>query len=77
MSGKTVTVKVKYSDFTQATRSKTLGAPVAGASEMLEVAVSLLASVHPFKRGVRLLGVTLSSLNGNEEEARPQLELSF
>ncbi|KQW82180.1 DNA polymerase IV [Ensifer sp. Root127] len=77
ISGKTVTVKVKYSDFTQATRSKTLGAPVAGASEMLEVAVSLLASVHPFKRGVRLLGVTLSSLNGNEEEARAQLELSF
>ena len=77
ISGKTVTVKVKYSDFTQATRSRTLGTPVAGASEILEVAVSLLVSVHPFKRGVRLLGVTLSSLNGNEEEARSQLELSF
>ncbi len=77
MSGKTVTVKVKYSDFTQATRSRTLSAPIAGAPEMLEVAVSLLSSVHPFKRGVRLLGVTLSSLNGNEEEVRSQLELSF
>lgn len=77
MSGKTVTVKVKYSDFTQATRSRTLGGPVAGAPEMLEVAVSLLTSVHPFKRGVRLLGVTLSSLNGNDADERPQLELSF
>ena len=77
MSGKTVTVKVKYSDFTQATRSRTLGLSVSGASEMLEVAVSLLASVHPFKRGVRLLGVTLSSLNGNDADERPQLELSF
>lgn len=77
MSGKTVTVKVKYSDFTQATRSRTLGCPIAGAPEMLEVAVSLLTSVHPFKRGVRLLGVTLSSLNGNDADERPQLELSF
>jgi DNA polymerase-4 len=77
MSGKTVTVKVKYSDFTQATRSRTLGKPIGGAAEMLEVAVALLASVHPFKRGVRLLGVTLATLAGNDETARPQLELSF
>ncbi len=77
MSGKTVTVKVKYSDFTQATRSRTLGLPVSGAAEMLEVAGSLLSSVHPFKRGIRLLGVTLSSLGGSEEQARLQLELSF
>ncbi len=77
MSGKTVTVKVKYSDFTQATRSRTLGLPVSGAAEMLEVAGSLLSSVHPSKRGIRLLGVTLSSLGGSEEQARLQLELSF
>ncbi len=78
ISGKTVTVKIKYSDFTQATRSRTGSLPVAGVDEVLEAASSLLATVYPFKRPVRLLGVTLSSLT-NEEVAdnqfQPQLDL--
>lgn len=77
ISGKTVTVKVKYSDFTQATRSKTVATLVTGVSEISEIADLLLSSVYPFKLGVRLLGVTLSSLNVQEGEDAPQFELAI
>jgi len=77
ISGKTVTVKVKYSDFSQATRSRTVATLVTGVSEISEVADLLLSSVYPFKLGVRLLGVTLSSLNVQEDEDAPQLELAI
>lgn len=77
ISGKTVTVKVKYSDFTQTTRSKTVATLVTGVSEISEIADLVLSSVYPFKLGVRLLGVTLSSLNVREDEDAPQFELAI
>ena len=64
LSGKTVTVKIKYSDFTQATRSRTAAKPFTECTDVLRAATDLLATVYPFKRPVRLLGVTLSSLTG-------------
>lgn len=77
ISGKTVTVKVKYSDFSQATRSRTVATLVTGVSEISEIADLLLSAIYPFKLGVRLLGVTLSSLNVQEDEDTPQLELAI
>jgi DNA polymerase-4 len=62
ITAKTVTVKVKYSDFTQATRSKTNALPFADGLDVLRIAADLLATVYPFKLSVRLLGVTLSTL---------------
>lgn len=62
IDAKTVTVKVKYSDFTQATRSKTNALPFADRCDVLRIATDLLATVYPFKLSVRLLGVTLSTL---------------
>jgi DNA polymerase-4 len=62
ISGKTVTVKIKYSDFTQATRSR-VATSLSGIAEINQIADGLLASVYPFKLGVWLLGVTLSSLD--------------
>jgi DNA polymerase IV len=80
ISGKTVTVKIKYSDFTQATRSHTAARAFGGSSEILESASALLTTAYPFKRSVRLLGVTLSSLT-NEPMAsggeQPQLDLNL
>ena len=78
-SGKTVTVKIKYSDFTQATRSRTGSLPVASAAEIMDASASLLATVYPFKRSVRLLGVTLSSLTNDQgaDEEQPQLDLDL
>ncbi|TCQ09062.1 DNA polymerase-4 [Rhizobium sp. PP-F2F-G36] len=81
ITGKTVTVKIKYADFTQATRARTLAANFARIDDVLEIADQLLATVHPFRRPVRLLGVTLSSLTtaGASAEAseEPQLDLGL
>jgi len=78
--GKTVTVKIKYSDFTQATRSKTNTLPYATVDDILDAAASLLATVYPFKRSIRLLGVTLSSLTNEQKESgdeQPQLDFNL
>jgi DNA polymerase-4 len=80
ISGKTVTVKIKYSDFTQATRSRTGALPVTGVPAILEAASALLVTVYPFRRSVRLLGVTLSSLTtrpGPGGDEQPQLDLTI
>lgn len=80
ISGKTVTVKIKYSDFTQATRSRTGALPVTGVAEIMEAASGLLGTVYPFKRPVRLLGLTLSLLTNDQAEddgEQPQLDLAL
>jgi DNA polymerase-4 len=81
ISGKTVTVKIKYSDFTQATRSRTGILPFTNMADILNAASGLLETVYPFKRSVRLLGVTLSSLSiDNPRDAnpgQPQLDLDL
>ncbi|MBB3947624.1 nucleotidyltransferase/DNA polymerase involved in DNA repair [Rhizobium skierniewicense] len=76
ITGKTVTVKIKYSDFTQATRSKTLVSGITSVEMLIDAAEILLASVFPFKRPIRLVGVTLSSLS-NEGGQTSQLELGL
>ncbi|PYE25775.1 DNA polymerase-4 [Rhizobium sp. PP-CC-3A-592] len=81
ITGKTVTVKIKYADFTQATRARTLASHFARIDDVLDVADQLLATVHPFRRPVRLLGVTLSSLTtagaSSDTSEEPQLDLGL
>ncbi|TBY24082.1 DNA polymerase IV [Rhizobium leguminosarum bv. viciae] len=77
ITGKTITVKIKYSDFSQATRSQTVLGAVSDVDQMVEIAETLLASVFPFKRPVRLLGLTLSSLNTEVSGQEPQLDLGL
>ena len=60
--GRTVTIKVKYADFRQVTRSRTSEPPVASRAEIEAIASSLLEPLFPVDRGIRLLGVALSSL---------------
>lgn len=68
VAGKTVTLKIKYSDFTLQTRSKTLPYFIATKEIILETAKELLYQ-EKMKNSVRLLGITLSNLNtGNKEE---------
>jgi len=58
-----VTLKAKYSDFRQVTRSRTVEAPVATRPRSrLQFPSALLEPLFPVDRGIRLLGVTLSSL---------------
>jgi len=75
--GKTVTLKVKWDDFTQITRSKTVVAPVASAIEIAEIVDLLVSPIFPAPRGIRLLGVTLSSLDTADEGSEPQLALAL
>jgi DNA polymerase-4 len=61
LTGRTVTVKVRFHDFRTITRSATLPAPVDGGSAITRVASALLEQVDP-TAGVRLLGVSVSGL---------------
>ena len=62
LSGYTVTLKVKYADFVQITRSRTLDHPLTGLREMLRLLSGLLQKTEAGARPVRLLGVTVSNL---------------
>ncbi|MEZ2128112.1 MULTISPECIES: DNA polymerase IV [unclassified Sinorhizobium] len=75
IAAKTVTLKVKYSDFRQITRSKTVSAPLASMSELEEIISFLLQPIFPLRKGIRLLGVTLSSLERQVRQVAPQLAL--
>lgn len=76
--GRTVTLKVKYADFRIITRSRTLQVPVSGQAELERLSLALLEGVFPVQKGIRLLGVTLSSLDseaGDDADSAPQLSL--
>ncbi len=59
--GRTVTVKVKYQDFTQITRSRSDTAPVTSRERLHETSLTLIRSVLPTRKGIRLVGVTISN----------------
>ena len=63
LKGKTVTLKVKYFDFVQVTRSATLSKSTDDGSEIYSVACQLLKKTEITKRPIRLLGVSLSQLS--------------
>lgn len=62
ISGKTVTLKIKYSDFTMQTRSKTLPYFISDKGLLFETVKELLYQER-LKNSVRLLGISLSNLN--------------
>jgi DNA polymerase-4 len=70
IAGKTVTLKVKYSDFFQITRSDTLAEPTDDGLEMYSTVCRLLEKTEVGRRPIRLLGVSLSQLNfpGKEDQ---------
>ncbi|KHA64810.1 DNA polymerase IV [Sphingomonas sp. Ant20] len=59
--GRTVTVKVKYGDFQQITRSRSQPTAVATQEALHMVARELVRSVLPPQKGIRLVGVTVSN----------------
>ncbi|UWM74999.1 DNA polymerase IV [Rhizobium sp. WSM4643] len=76
ISAKTITLKVKYANFSQVTRSKTVALPFESLSDLENAVNLLLQAIFPVSRGVRLLGVTLSSLESKAAaNERPQLLL--
>ena len=67
VAGKTVTLKIKYSDFSQQTRSKTLPYFISDKVLIIEVVKELLYQER-MKDSVRLLGISLSNLNTEEKK---------
>ena len=76
VAGKTITLKIKYSDFTLQTRSKTLPFYISSKSLMLEAVKDLLFQ-EKMKNSVRLLGISLSNLNNEKKEQQPEPEESI
>ena len=68
--GRTATVKIKYADFQQATRSRSLAGAIGDASTLRGLAQDLVRSVFPLRAGVRLLGVTVSNFEASAGETR-------
>ncbi len=75
--GRTVTLKVKYADFQQITRSRTGQALFSTRAEIEQLSYALLEPLFPVTKGIRLLGMTLSSLGEKQLESGLQLRLSF
>ena len=69
VTGKTITLKIKYSDFTLQTRSKTLPYFVSDTSIILEIAKDLLYQ-EKLSNSVRLLGISLSNLNTEDKKKK-------
>ena len=74
---RTVTLKVKFADFQIITRSRSSAAPISDRSTLASISVELLAAQFPMPKGVRLLGVSLSSLIDDRMEDGPQMQLGF
>jgi DNA polymerase-4 len=75
--GRTVTLKVKYADFQQITRSHTMLGPIVDKIQLERIVKELLASVIPLVKPVRLLGVSISNLQSTEIAQQGQLLLNF
>jgi DNA polymerase-4 len=75
--GRTVILKARYTDFQQITRSRTCQSPIETQAAIEEVVNTLIASLFPARKGIRLLGVTLASLAEKSDASTHQLRLSL
>lgn len=71
VAGKTITLKIKYSDFTLQTRSKTLPYFISDKSIILDTAKDLLYQ-NKLENSVRLLGISLSNLNTEDSKVKKE-----
>ena len=77
--GRTVTLKLKYTDFQIFSRAKTVDVAIAEKAQFAALARALLEEVLPLPMPIRLMGLTLSKLerDGNDENQRPDAQLSL
>ncbi|WP_281040890.1 DNA polymerase IV [Mesorhizobium sp. M7A.F.Ca.US.011.01.1.1] len=75
--GRTVTLKVKFADFQQITRSRTIAGVVTTEDEFATVSGALLDQVFPVTKGIRLLGLTLSNLGETGSQPGQQMSLTI
>lgn len=77
VQGRTVTLKVKYGDFTLITRSKSFAALVPDQAAFALAGQALLEALHPLPKGIRLLGLGLHNLVEQEINEPIQLGLAI
>ena len=75
--GRTVTLKVKYADFTLITRSRSFAAPVTDRAAFAAAGQALLDAIFPLPRGIRLLGLGVHSIVAAEIDGPLQLGLAI
>jgi DNA polymerase IV len=75
--GRTVTLKVKFADFQIITRSRSRVVPISDRSTLASISAELLAAQFPMLKGVRLIGVSLSSLCVDAADVDPQMTLAL
>ena len=66
--GRTVTLKLRYADFRTITRARSVPSPIRDGAGLLAAGEAILAPLLPTEQGIRLLGVTLSKFEGEDEE---------
>jgi DNA polymerase-4 len=85
-AGRTVTLRFRFTDFSGATRSRTLPHPTAGTGTILAAARAVLAASMPMveRRGLTLLGITVANLSHEAQlelplapEVNPALDLAI
>ena len=77
VKGRTVTLKVKFADFTSITRSKSFVSPVLDQAAFETAGQALLETLFPVAKGIRLLGLGLHSIIEEEESTPRQLGLEI
>nr|WP_281421365.1 DNA polymerase IV [Hymenobacter profundi] len=77
LRGRTVTLKVKYADFQQITRSRSFPTPLTDVATVTRISHELLTALLPLPKGVRLLGVSLSGLETEADMVGRQLGLGL
>ncbi|MBA2919797.1 DNA polymerase IV [Sphingomonas sp. MAH-20] len=76
--GRTLTLKLRYADFRTITRARTIAGVFPDRASFGEEGWHLLSPLLPVKQGIRLLGLTLSGLHGETEDAlQPPLPLAL
>jgi len=76
-NGRTVTLKIKFSDFTIASRARSFAMPVASRQQFAATGAELLSAIFPVPLGVRLLGLTLSGMMEQSPDDCPQYGLAL
>jgi DNA polymerase-4 len=77
VTGRTVTLKVKFADFTLITRSRSFPRPIDGKVEFAAAGQALLAALMPVPKGIRLLGLGLHNLAEPADGEPKQLGLEI
>ena len=76
MPGKTLTLKVKYHDFTQITRSKTYKHYIDNMEDLWKFAKEIFMAIDFTNKKIRLLGLSLTNLQGKEDQEKA-IQLTF